>query len=252
MKKDKSSFSSFKTLNKISPYYGKGEEFDSVLTVLEVDSIKNYLTGKDFLELGCSVANSSIELLKYAHSLDIVEASDEIIKIAKKNIFQLKNKSRINFHKSLWEDFKFQEKYSDIMWVRGIEHVKNPLPILKKIARSLKKSHGRLHLVTVNALSLNRRIGVYMGLLSNAYELSDRDRKFGHYVIYDRVKLLTILKKAGFKIINCQGIMLKPLPNKKMYQFYKESPNLIKAFYDIGHELPDYCTEVYICAEPKD
>lgn len=239
-------------LDKISHHYKEGNEFDSILTPFEMKTIKNYLAGDKFLELGCSIGDSTSELIKLAKSVDVIEGSDENIKIAEQKISKLnKKRVKVRFYNQFWEDADFSKDYSDIIWIRGIEHIKNPKLLLKKIAYALKKSGGRLHLVTVNAYSLNRRIGVYMNLLKEPHQLSERDKRFGHYKIYDRSQLSETLKGAGFKIINWQGIMLKPLPNDKMYKLYRENPKLIEAFYDISDELPDYCTEIYMCAIPS-
>lgn len=242
-----------KDLNAISQHYVEGNEFDTILTPYELMVIKQCLAGNNFLELGCSIGNSTIRLAKFAASIDVVEGSNENIELAKKKIKKIgkQNPVKIVFHNQLWEEFSFENPYSDIMWIRGIEHVKNPGNILKKMADSLKKTAGRLHLVTVNALSLNRRIGVFMGLLGDPHELSDRDIKFGHFKIYDKAQLINLLEQNGYRILRCEGIMLKPLPNSKMYELYKENPKLIDALGLMGKELPDYCTEVYICASPN-
>ncbi|EKD90288.1 MAG: hypothetical protein ACD_31C00036G0001 [uncultured bacterium] len=241
------------TLDKINLHYVEGNEFDAILTPYEINLIKDYFSGKKFLEMGCSIGNSTIQLLKFTKSIDIVEGSGKNITSAKRKVAQIaKNDlAKLTFYKMLWEEFPFDKDYSDVFWIRGIEHVKNPQKILKKILISLKKTKGRLHLVTVNAFSLNRRIGVLMGMLKDVHELSDRDLKFGHFKVYDKKQLEIMLKKCGYKILQSTGIMLKPLPNNKMYELYKENPKIIHAFNAIGKELPDYCTEVYICAAPN-
>lgn len=242
-----------KTLDKITLHYAEGNEFDTLLTPYEIHLIKKYFFGENFLEMGCSVGDSTAELIKFAKSIDIIEGSKKNIDLAKRKVIKATKKGLggIAFYHMLWEEFPFDKTYSDIFWIRGIEHVNNPQKILEKIAKALKRTKGHLHLVTVNALSLNRRLGALMGLLKDPHQLSDRDIRFGHVKIYDREQLENLLKRCSFKLVESTGIMLKPLPNNKMYELYKENPKLIPAFNIIGKELPDYCTELYVCATPN-
>ena len=123
--------------------------------------------------------------------------------------------------------------------------------VLKKIKGSLIPE-GRLHITFPNALSLHRRLGTLIGIIKTPWSFSERDVALGHFKIYDRFQLFSLLKDSGYKIINWEGIILKPFPNSKMMEFYKENPKFIEALFKIGKELPDYCAEIYICAIPKE
>jgi len=234
-------------LDKIAFFYEE-EDFDNILLYYGLRTFEKYRKGKAFLELGCSLGISTSFLLKYASILDVVEGSEINIKRAKSKIG---NTNKVKFYHSLWEDFKYpKKKYSDIIWFRGIEHTNNPEKILKKISNSLIPD-GRLHIIVPNALSLHRRIGAIMGLIKNPWAMSERDIALGHVKVYDRFKLLSILTENKYKIIAWEGIILKPFPNDKMFQLYKENPELIEALYEVGKELPDYCAEIYVCATPN-
>lgn len=236
-----------KYLDKISNFYTE-EDFDYILIYYGLKIFEKYRKGNHFLELGCSLGISTSHLLNYASSLDVVEGSEL-------NIIKTKNRivkhNRVNFYHSLWEDFNYPiNKYSDVIWFRGLEHVNNPEKILRKIISSLIDD-GRLHIIIPNALSLHRRLGTIMGILKNNWELSERDKSLGHFKVYDKNQLLDLLSKEGYKINIWQGILLKPLPNHKMLELYKDNPQLIDALFEIGKELPDYCAEIYVCATPK-
>ncbi len=234
-------------LDKIADFYTE-EDFDYILLYYGLKVFEENISGEHFLELGCSLGISTSFLLNYAVSLDVVEGSELNIKKAKKRIG---NANRVNFYHSLWEDFNYPlNKYSDIIWFRGLEHVNVPEKVLRKITPSLA-SDGRLHIIVPNALSLHRRIGNIMGILKSPWDLSERDKALGHFKVYDRFQLFALLTENGYKIIKWQGILLKPLPNHKMLELYKENPKLIEALFEIGKELPDYCAEIYVCAIPK-
>ncbi len=236
-----------RNLDEISEFYNEND-FDYILLYYALKIFENLRFGDEFLEMGCSIGLSTKYLLNYAKSIDVVEGSVRNIEKAKKRIG---DNPKAKFYHALWEDFKYpKQKYSDIIWFRGIEHVENPLPILINIKKALKLN-GRIHITFPNALSLHRRLGVYMGIIKSPWEFSERDIKLGHYDIYDRFEVINLLREAGYKILDFQGIILKPLPNDKMMELYKENPKLIEALFEIGKELPDYCAEIYICATPE-
>ncbi|RKX60966.1 MAG: hypothetical protein DRP29_01680 [Thermodesulfobacteriota bacterium] len=237
-----------KYLDKIANFYTE-EDFDYILLYYGLKIFERQRKGNIFLELGCSLGISTFFLLDYASKLDVVEGSEVNIKRAKARIG---NTNKVKFYHSLWQDFTYpHHKYSDIIWFRGIEHVPDPKEVLKKIKGSLIPE-GRLHITFPNALSLHRRLGTLMGIIKTPWSFSERDVALGHFKIYDRFQLFSLLKDSGYKIINWEGIILKPFPNSKMMELYKENPKLIDALFKIGKELPDYCAEIYICAIPKE
>jgi len=238
-------------LEKIAEIYNIQEDFDKVLLCYNLKTIYNFLIGKKVLELGTSGLSSFLLAnLDKIEELHIVDASIKRINETKEMLNSFKKS--IKFYKELWEDFEFREQYyTDIIWIRGIEHIKEPSLILKKIKRALVPS-GRLHIIFPNAFSFHRKLGVYMNILDEPHNFTERDLKYGHYHVFDRFKLISILNNSGFRVYNWEGIILKPLPNNKMMELYKENPKLIDALFKIGKELPDYCAEIYICAIPKE
>ena len=231
-------------LDNIAAIYKIEEDFDSVLLNYNLKVISFYFKGKIFLELGTSGLSTKL-LLPYASCIDVVEASKVNIEKAK----QMVDNNCITFYLSLWEKFNYPvQKYTDIIWFGGMEHIEAPEKILQRLRTALVKK-GRLHIVVPNALSLHRRLGTYMKLIKEPHELSERDKKFGHVKVYDRFQVTQLLIEVGYHVFAWEGIFLKPLPNAKMLLLYKENPKLIDALYKIGKELPDYCAEIYICAE---
>jgi len=231
-------------LDKIADFYNE-EDFDNILLYYSFNFFENLRKGDIFLELGCSIGISTKFLLKYASAITVVEGSLKNIEKTRKRIGY---DSRVSFYNTLWEDFEYPEnKYTDIVWFRGIEHVKDPSKILIKLKKSLKKE-GRLHITFPNSLSLHRKLGFYMGIVDSPYSFSDRDIALGHYHVYDRYKVMSILNKCGFYIIDFRGIMIKFFPNSKMLELIKEDQRYIKALFELGKEYPDLCAEIYICA----
>lgn len=238
-------------LEKIAQHY-QPDDFDFISLKYVFKIAKKYYYGTTFLELGCSLGFSTTQLLASSEILDIIDASKKIIGITKKNIAPILNEKNviITFHHSRWEDFKFKQNYySDIFWFRGLEHVESPDKLIDNLKKSLVQK-GRIHILVPNALALHRQLGVQMGMLSTPYDLNERDKRFGHYKVYDNKSLTSLLKQHEFKIITSQGIILKPLPNDKMARLYNEKPQLIDGYFKLGQKYPDLCGEIYICASP--
>jgi SAM-dependent methyltransferase len=240
-------------LDDIADYYKIEDDFDMIFMKYNFEVAEKYFFGKTFLELGCATGESTIKMLDYADTIDVVEGSIKNIETSQKKINRLQSSvsSRVKFHHSDWFAFDYAlSHYSDIVFFRGLEHLSEPDRLLKQIKGSLTED-GRIHIVIPNALSLHRKIGVSMGLLKSTYELNERDKKVGHFKVYDRHQVEELLRKAGYEIITWKGIFLKMLPNDEMLRLYKNNPEFIKALFSIGNEFPEQCAEIYICAKPK-
>lgn len=227
-------------------------DFDYWLVKFDFERISLFLKGRVICELGCSTGAMSLRIAKIAEKLVIVDGASYNLKIVREKLERTLGEEtlrRVVFIQSLWEEFDGAEyRFSDIIFTRGLEHVEQPQELLKKIFRWMDE-RARLHIIVPNAYSLHRRIGVLMGLLRDVHNLNERDKEVGHKRVYDKRMLFSQVKDAGFKIIHWEGIFLKPLSNDQMKGWPE---NLIRAFYEIGKELPDYCAEIYVCLEkPK-
>jgi hypothetical protein len=58
--------------------------------------------------------------------------------------------------------------------------------------------------------------------------------------------LLADVNGAGLQVVRRQGIFLKILSNAQME---KLDTKLIEALFVVGRELPDFCSNIYICAD---
>ena len=85
----------------------------------------------------------------------------------------------------------------------------NPFKVLKRYKNF--ESNGKLFIGVPNAKSLNRRIGLSLGKIQNIYDLNENDIKLGQRQ-FCLDKLSDCVKKSGYKIINKEGLYLKPLP----------------------------------------
>ncbi len=102
-------------------------------------------------------------------------------------------------HNSLFETFNTNEKFDTIILNHVLEHIEEPITLLKHIKNWLSPD-GVLILGVPNAKSFHRLAAVKMGLLNSEYDLNERDHQLGHYRVYDFKLLLNDIKKADLKV----------------------------------------------------
>lgn len=209
-----------------------------------IKSLLPRLKGSRVLELGCAEGGMTKALVECFPRVVIVEGSQVLLKRARQNV-----KARnATFCCSFFEDFEPDGTFSSIIMSHIIEHLDNPIAFLKRASKWLAPK-GLIHIIVPNAEALNRRIGKEMGMLKRLDELHERDRRVGHLRVYSRKTLFTDIKAAGLKIVHWDGIFLKPLSDAQM-QGWDEK--LLDAFFEVGRELPEYCSEIYVECTPKE
>jgi 2-polyprenyl-3-methyl-5-hydroxy-6-metoxy-1,4-benzoquinol methylase len=229
-------------LNEIAKTFKQDEGFNKVLS--ERYSLKKILElckGGSILELGCGEGLITHRLVDHFEKIVAVDGSDVCIEKAKRKIDKTKME-KVTFIVSLFEEFETDEKFDNIVLSHVLEHVVDPVYILKKAKNWIKKG-GSIIIIVPNASSLHRRIGMNMGLIKSLDELGEHDRIAGHRRYYNIKKLKEDVFKAGLKIDDVSGILLKPLPNNQMMNLSLE---VTDAFFEIGKELPEYCAEICI------
>jgi len=225
-------------LKKVAKWFNPSErqvEFDFIGYPL--DAMLPYIKGPAILEMGCSTGVMTRRLAKIFSDITVIDGSEEYIERLRKII----KGGKIKFIVSLFEDFESDEKFDDIILANALEHIMDPVLILAKAKKWLKKD-GRIHIIVPNAESLHRRIGQKIGMLKKNTDFSKNDRRIGHRRVYTKELLEKDVKRAGLCVKKSQGIFLKPFSNSQMGTFNKK---IFDALYEIGKDLPDYCSTIY-------
>jgi 2-polyprenyl-3-methyl-5-hydroxy-6-metoxy-1,4-benzoquinol methylase len=205
-------------MNDLDKYNFSTEKgFNPVLLKLRYDDFKKYFKGDSCLEFGCADGEGTKILLRYFDKVVAVDGSEKLINKAKNKI---KNKKAV-FICSLFEKFKINEKFDVIVLAHILEHVENPVQVLKSAKEFLKKD-GIMIIDVPNAKSIHRQIGVLMGMIESEYSLNDADLSIGHRRVYDLKLLKEDVKKAGLRKIYERGVFMKPFSNKQMDKFILE------------------------------
>ncbi|KWT85310.1 class I SAM-dependent methyltransferase [Candidatus Magnetominusculus xianensis] len=190
-----------------------------------------YVTGPDVVELGYTDRGWTDTLLERGFNVTTVEGSTENIEYAKK-----KYGSRLNIRHSLFEEFTSDKRYDSVVMSCVLEHVYDPVVVLKQY-KGLLKQDGRIVIIVPNKMSLHRRVGYQLGMIKTYEELAPSDLEVGHRRHYFIDDMLDDIKRAGLTGSFEKGIFLKPLSSDRMKDWPKE---LLWAFNHMGRLLPEW------------
>jgi trans-aconitate methyltransferase len=190
---------------------------------------------KSLLELGLGHGYTTNIFSKNFHRHVVLDGSNAVIKN-----FQIKFPDcKSEIIETYFETFKTDEKFDLIVMGFILEHVDNPIQILKHFKQFLSPN-GRMFIAVPNAEVLNRRLGNVAGLLPDMQVLSENDFLLGHKRYYTVKTLSEDVKNAGYYIDILEGIYLKPLTTSQMISL-KFDKKLINAFCEVGINYPELC-----------
>lgn len=231
----------FDELNRLAEDYDDGP-FDNVMREYMMRSLKPHLRPGKALEMGCFNGAFSVCLAERFDDLTVVDAVDSFLDNVRRRLGD-----RARTVCSLFEAFETADRYDSIFLVHVLEHLQDPVAILRK-AKSLLAPGGRLFLVVPNGAAASRRIAVKMGILPTLGSLSDADRKHGHRRIYFLDTLVHDARQVGLDIAETGGIFFKPLANFQFDglmggDFVGES--FLEGCYQLGKEEPGMCASIF-------
>ena len=151
-------------------------------------------------------------------------------------------KADLNF--GYFEEFDTDERFDVIVMGFILEHGEAPGYLLERFRRFLKPS-GRLYVAVPNAKSMNRRLGVELGIIDDIYDLNTNDHALGHRRQYCLDTLKQELTQCGYTLTHQEGIYLKPLPLSVLKTLPDFEANL-QAMLHIGVDFPELCVGLLI------
>lgn len=217
-------------------YNEKFLDIDFILTELNYRSLKQYFKGDIALELGPAVGQMTKYLINDFETLHVVEGSKNLLD-------QIPDYSNIVKHHCFFEEFDAIIKYDTIIMSHVLEHIENPMQVLKKFKNFLNPS-GVLLISVPNAKSIHRLVAEDMKLIDSIYTLNARDHELGHYRVYDMESLKNDVVIAGYHILDEGGVFLKPISNKQIEESWTKE--MIESFYNIGKQFSANCAEIYV------
>ncbi len=181
------------------------------------------------LEVGCADGYLAKKLSRFTTHITGIDGSKKLIDKAKKR--KIKNATFIH---NLFEEYNPEIKFDYIILCDVLEHVIDPINLLK-MSKNWLKNNGKILIISPNANSIHRQIGVFSGMIKDVHELNATDLRVGHRRVYDSELLKKSVKKAGLKVVKEDGFFLKPLSDTQLEKLPNE---VINALYLIGEQIP--------------
>ncbi|WP_411885816.1 class I SAM-dependent methyltransferase [Polaromonas sp. YR568] len=226
--------------------YAYSFDFD-VLHPCMLKSFEPFFNKGSLLELGSYKGNFTKRFLPYFDDVTCVEASDVAIGEARKDLG-----GRVQFVHALFEEAKLPRRYDNIVLTHVLEHLDDPVLVLKRINDEWLSEGGRFFLVCPNANAPSRQIAVKMGLISHNTAVTPAEAEHGHRCTYTLDTLERDAVAAGLKVVHRSGIFFKALANfqwDRLLQTDIISPEYLEGCYQLGQQYPDLCASIFLMCE---
>lgn len=226
--------------------YAYSFDFD-VMHPFMLKSFTPFFVNGSLLELGSFKGDFTKRLLSLFQDITCVEASDEAVFIAKKVLG-----GKVKFVNSRFENAALPTQYNNIIFTHVLEHLDNPVAILKRINYEWLSKNGRLFLVCPNANAPSRQIAVKMGLISHNTAITSSEKEHGHKITYTLDTLERDARTAGLQVIHRSGIFFKALANfqwDKLLNTDIISSEYLEGCYQLGQQYPDLCSSIFLLCE---
>jgi|688.fasta_scaffold142409_4 2-polyprenyl-3-methyl-5-hydroxy-6-metoxy-1,4-benzoquinol methylase len=200
------------------------------------------------LDLGYGDGHSFNNLKKDAEAKDwqitLVEGASSLVTIA-----QLNASERIKVEHAFFEDFTSPESFDVIIASHVLEHVEDPVALLKHLGKLLSKN-GIIIGIVPNRESIHRRLAVILGIQPHLDSLSDRDHLVGHRRVYSLETLSSDFQMSGWKVLEVRGFFLKPFANSQLLHL---DLKVIDSLLKISDDLPvEMCANIAFVCQRED
>lgn len=228
-------------LQAISEWYSNRTGFYGQLVQFGFRTLEPYFRPGNVLEMGSADGQMTEFLATRFSDISIVDGSATFVEAVLKRLPSAKG------YVALFEEFEPPEQYDNIVMAHILEHVADPVSILRRSATWLTPS-GRIFIIVPNANSIHRQVGVKMGLLEQTTSLHEDDLRVGHRRVYEPSTLLADIAAAGLTMAKRGGIFFKPLSNSQIEETWTEQT--IEGFYELGKDYPDLASELFAVCHP--
>lgn len=226
--------------------YVYGFDLD-VLHPYMIRSFEPFLNQGSVLELGSYKGDFTTRLLPYSDDITGVEASDVAVGEARARLGE-----RVNFVNALFETAQLPRRYDNIVMTHVLEHLDDPVQVLKRINDEWLAEKGRFFLVCPNANAPSRQIAVKMGLISHNAAVTPAEAEHGHRITYSLDTLERDAVRAGLKVVHRSGIFFKALANfqwDRLLQTDIVSKEYLEGCFQLGQVYPDLCASIFLVCE---
>jgi 2-polyprenyl-3-methyl-5-hydroxy-6-metoxy-1,4-benzoquinol methylase len=232
--------------NEAHEKYAYSFDFD-VLHPYMIRSFEPFFRAGSLLELGSYQGQFTRRFLDHFDDITCVEASDEAIRRA-----QVRLGDRVQYINALFEEVTLPRRYDNIVLTHVLEHLDDPVRVLRRINDEWLAEGGRFFLVCPNGNAPSRQIAVKMGLISHNCAVTAAEAEHGHRITYTLDTLEREARAAGLKVVYRSGIFFKALANFQWDRLLKTdivSPQYLEGCYQLGQQYPDLCSSIFLLCE---
>jgi 2-polyprenyl-3-methyl-5-hydroxy-6-metoxy-1,4-benzoquinol methylase len=218
-----------------------------VLHPYMIRSFEPFFKTGSLLELGSFKGDFTKRLARYFDDITCVEASDVAITEAKRKVDE-----KVKFVNSLFEKATLPKRYDNIVLTHVLEHLDDPVSVLRRINEDWLAEGGRFFLVCPNANAPSRQIAVKMGLITHNSAVTPAEAEHGHRRTYSLDTLERDAVAAGLRVVHRSGIFFKALANfqwDRLLQTDIVSKEYLEGCYKLGHLYPDLCASIFLMCE---
>lgn len=225
----------------------RANQFDQWVGELQTLKSLQLGVGESLLDIGCGIGQFTPLFCRKFKQVVGLDPDERCLKVAR-----LGNQ-KPTYVQGYGETFKFTQKFDTINMTNLLEHVDNPVKLLKNCKKHLNKG-GRIIAQVPNANSITRRLGVIMGVIDSIKNISDREiNVYGHQRVYTIKSLVKDFEKAGLKPVVTGGLLYKPLPNEILGEICKKrGDKWRRSFMDtlvkFGEDKTEDCAQIYVSA----
>ncbi len=226
--------------------YAYNFDFD-VMHPFMIRSFAPFFGKGSLLELGSYKGDFTKRFLEHFDDITCVEASSEAIAEAQKKLG-----TKVDFLHGTFEAITLPKRYDHIILTHVLEHLDDPVRVLKRINDEWLAEGGKLFLVCPNANAPSRQIAVKMGLIPHNAAVTPAEAEHGHRCTYALDTLERDATAAGLNVTHRSGIFFKALANfqwDKLLTTDIISKEYLEGCYQLGQVYPDLCASVFLLCE---
>ena len=226
--------------------YAYGFDFD-VMHPFMLRSFEPFFKPGKLLELGSFKGDFTRRFLPHFDDVTCVEASGEVLAEARAHLG-----NKVSYVHATFETAQLPARYDNIVLTHVLEHLDDPVGLLRRVNDDWLSDQGRLFLVCPNANAASRQIAVKMGLISHNAAVTPAEDEHGHRCTYAMDTLERDAVAAGLKVVHRSGIFFKALANFQWDRLLKTdiiSKEYLEGCYQLGQQYPDLCSSIFLLCE---
>jgi SAM-dependent methyltransferase len=226
--------------------YAYGFDFD-VMHSFMIQSFEPFFNQGSLLELGSFKGDFTRRFLPWFDDITCVEASGDAVEEARAKLGE-----QVAFVHSLFENATLPKRYDNIVMTHVLEHLDDPVRVLRRVNDEWLAEGGRFFLVCPNANAPSRQIAVKMGLISHNAAVTPAEAEHGHRCTYTLDTLERDALAAGLKVVHRSGVFFKALANfqwDRLLQTDIISREYLEGCYKLGQQYPDLCSSIFLMCE---